>query len=101
MKNSYIPELLAKTAEHAKQPLQRALRRASRRALLWPEEVEDMLDRGQSLTELSGIGPYLNKQIIDWVTHPPELDGTIPEVRNNFLTLADARALRSKNPERF
>jgi hypothetical protein len=34
LKNSEITELLAREAEHAKQPLQRALRRASRRAFL-------------------------------------------------------------------
>ncbi len=27
-----------------------------------------MVARGQSLTELAGIGPYLNKQIIDWLS---------------------------------
>lgn len=101
MRNSDIAELLARAAEQAKQPLQRALRRAARRALLWPEEAEDILDRGQSLTELSGIGPYLNKQIIDWLRHPPEPEGEIPEIRRDFLSLAEARTLRSKHPEHF
>jgi putative hydrolase len=101
VRNSDIAELLARAAEHAKQPLQRALRRAARRSFLWPEEAEDMLARGQSLTKLAGIGPFLNKQIIDWLRHPPELEGAIPEIRQNFLTLADARTLRSKYPERF
>ena len=54
-----------------------------------------MLARGQSLTELAGIGPYLNKQIIDWLRHPPELEKVIPEIRQNFLTLAEARTFRS------
>lgn len=60
-----------------------------------------MLARGQSLRELAGIGPYLNKQIIDWLRHPPESVEAIPEIRQNFLTLAEARTLRSKYPERF
>lgn len=60
-----------------------------------------MLARGQSLTELAGIGPYLNKQIIDWLRHPPESAEAIPEIRQNFLTLAEARTLRSKYPDRF
>ncbi len=61
-----------------------------------------MLARGQSLTELAGIGPYLNTQIIDWLMrHPPEPEGTIPEIRKNFLTRAEASTLRSKYPERF
>src|ERR1700747_2224186 len=101
MRNSDIAELLARAAEHAKQPLQRALRRAARRSFLWPGEAEDMVARGQSLTELAGIGPYLNKQIIDWMRHPPELEEAIPDIRQNFLTLAEASTLRSKYPERF
>ena len=101
VRNSEIAELLARAAEHAKQPLQRALRRAARRSFLWPEEAEAMLARGQSLTELAGIGPYLNKQIIDWLRHPPDLEEAIPEIRQNFLTRAEARSLQSKYPERF
>jgi histidinol phosphatase-like PHP family hydrolase len=101
VRNSYIAELLARAAERAKQPLQRALRRAARRAFLWPEEAEDIHARGESLTLLSGIGPYLNKQIIDWLRHPPELEEAIPEIRHDFLTLAEARVLRLQHPERF
>ena len=101
VKNSEIAELLARAAEHAKQPLQRALRRAARRALVWPEEAEEIHARGESLSVLSGIGPYLNKQISDWLRHPPEPEGPPPEIRHNFLTLAEARALRSSYPERF
>jgi histidinol phosphatase-like PHP family hydrolase len=101
VRNSDIAELLARAAEHAKQPLQRALRRAARRSFLWPEEAEDMVARGQSLTEFAGIGPYLNQQIIDWLRHPPKLEEAIPEIRQNFLTLAEARTLRSKYPEPF
>ena len=101
MRNSDIAELLARSAEHAKQPLQRALRRAARRAFLWPEEAEEIHARGESLTVLSGIGPYLNKQIIDWLRHPPEPVERVPDIRRNFLTLAEATILRSKYPERF
>jgi histidinol phosphatase-like PHP family hydrolase len=101
VKNSDIAELLARAGEHAKQPLQRALRRASRRSFLWPEEAEEIYARGESLTVLSGIGPYLNKQIIDWLRHPPEREEAIPEIRQNFLTRAEASTLRSKYPERF
>jgi histidinol phosphatase-like PHP family hydrolase len=101
VRNSDIAELLARAAEHAKQPLQRALRRAARRAFLWPEEAKEIHARGESLTLLSGIGPYLNRQIVDWLEHPPELEGAVPEIRHNFLTLGDARTLRSKYPELF
>jgi putative hydrolase len=101
VRNSEIGELLARAAEHAKQPLQRALRRAARRSLLWPEEAEDIVNDGRSLAELSGIGPYLNRHIINWLEHPPEHDEAIPEIRRNFLTLAEAKTIRSSEPARF
>ena len=101
MRNSVIGELLARAAEHAKQPLQRALRRASRRALLWPEEAEDIIDAGRSLTELPGIGPYLSRQIVQWLEHPPEPDEPVPEIRRNFMTLAEVNTIRAGEPERF
>ena len=96
MTNLDIGELLARAAEHAKQPLQRALRRAARRSLLWPEEAEDILNAGRSVTELPAIGPYLNKQILNWVEHPPDLDWALPEIGRNFLTIAEAKAMRSR-----
>jgi hypothetical protein len=99
--NLDICELLARAAEHAKQSLQRALRRAARRSLLWPEEAEDILNGGRSLTELPAIGPYLNKQILNWLEHPPGLDWAIPEIRPNFLTVAEAKAMRSREQARF
>ena len=59
--NSQIAELLAIAAEDAPAPLDRAYRRASKKALLWPVEVFALLHEGRSLTELPGVGPYLNK----------------------------------------
>ena len=52
--NSQIAELLATEAEELKQPLQKAFRRASRKALLWPEEASQLQQDGRSLTELAG-----------------------------------------------
>ncbi len=101
VRNSDIAELLARSAETAKQPLQRALRRAARRAFLWPEEAEEMHRRKQTLTELSGIGPYLEKLIVGWLNDNPELKGKIPDIRQNFLTLAEAEIMRSKDPSPF
>lgn len=98
--NSDIAELLAHDAEHAKQPLQRALRRASRRALLWPVEAYDMFRNGEDLTQLSGIGPYFNRLILQWLEKPPE-PVEIPEIRRDFLTLASAKAVCAKNDKLF
>jgi DNA polymerase (family 10) len=101
VRNSDIAELLARSAETAKQPLQRALRRAARRAFLWPQEAEEMHRRKQSLTELSGIGPYLEKLIVGWLDDNPAPEGKVPDIRRNFLTLVDAGRIRSKEQARF
>ena len=98
--NADIAELLARDAEQAKPPLQRALRRASRRAFLWPAEVEDMFRAGEDLTQLAGIGPYLNTLLLRWVKKPPEL-AEIPEIRRDFQTLANAHGIRRKKPALF
>ncbi len=98
--NADVAEMLAREAEHAKQPLQRALRRAARRAFLWPAEVKDLLQRGENLTQLSGIGPYLNRLVLQWLENPPgQLD--VPDIRRDFLTLASARSMREKHPKPF
>jgi len=93
--NVEIAEMLAREAEHAKQPLQRALRRAARRAFLWPDEVFDLYQKGESLTQLSGIGPYLNGVILRWLSKDPEI-AEPDELRQDFLTLAAAHAIRQK-----
>lgn len=88
--------MLAREAERAKQPLQRAPRRAARRVFLWPEEVADLLQRGVNLTQLPGIGPYLNRMILQWLeetSEPPEP----PEIRKDFLTLASIRSIHEQH----
>jgi histidinol phosphatase-like PHP family hydrolase len=95
--NSDIAELLARKAESARMPAQKALRRASRRAFFWPVEAPDLLRQGKSLTELSGVGDYLQDVITDWIENPP----TVPErpsIRDNFLTLTGARATLARKP---
>ena len=95
--NSDIAELLANEAETAKQPLQKALRRASRKAFLWPEEAAQLIHQERSLEELPGIGPYLSKIIRRWIEHPP-LVPRPPEIRKDFLTIPQARSVLSKSP---
>jgi histidinol phosphatase-like PHP family hydrolase len=95
--NAGLAELLAAKAEAARPPLTKAFRRASRRALLWPVEAGTLLREGRSLTELSGIGPYLEKVIEDWVDHPPAIPAP-PALRAGFLTLTQARAVLTRNP---
>jgi len=61
--NAAIAELLAVAADSAQMPLQKALRRASRKAFLWEEEAAAMVREGRSLTELPTVGPHLNRVI--------------------------------------
>jgi hypothetical protein len=89
--NSEIAELLAVASQTAKFPAQKALRRAARRAFLWPEQAADLLAAGRSLTELSGVGPYLDEVIRGWLQDPPSIPEP-PELRRGFLTMPAARA---------
>jgi histidinol phosphatase-like PHP family hydrolase len=95
--NQDIAELLATAAESAKQPLQKALRRASRKAFLWPEEAATLVSEGRSLEELPGIGPSLSKVIRRWMDDPPDIS-TPPEIRRGFLTLTQAESILQSNP---
>jgi histidinol phosphatase-like PHP family hydrolase len=93
-----LAELLAGEADKVKPPLTRAFRRAARRAFLWPEEAASVLRGGRPLTELPGIGPYLQKVMLRWITDsPPNL--VPPLVRSNFLTFTEARRILEVEPK--
>ena len=92
--NSDLAELLAREAETANMPAQKALRRASRRALFWSEEAGDLLKQGRDLTELTAVGPYLKKLIERWIEDAPPIPER-PAIRRGFLTLTEARAILS------
>ena len=98
LSNRQIAELLARAAEGAKQPLQKALRRASRKALLWPEEVSTFLTEQRSLEELPGVGPSLSRIIRQWIDDPPSVPQP-PEIRRHFLTPAQAHVILANRPE--
>ena len=95
--NQGIAELLARESEEAKFPAQRALRRAARRAFLWEEEAAAVLQARRPLTELSGVGPYIEKVILGWLDHPPRQIES-PPIRSGFLTLTQARRALKKKP---
>ena len=95
--NADIAELLADASTSAKYPLQKALRRASRRALMWPEEAAAIHAAGRSLTELAGVGPHLERIIRGWLNEPPPVPES-PPIRAGFLTLPAARAILSREP---
>ena len=95
--NQVIAELLALEAEEVEFPAQRALRRAARRAFLWEEEAADLAQARRSLTELSGVGPYIEKLIHRWLDDPPgEID--VPPIRSGFLTITQARRALATKP---
>jgi histidinol phosphatase-like PHP family hydrolase len=96
-RNSELAELLAVEAESAAHPAKRALRRASRRAFLWEVEAAQLLQKGRSLTELSGVGPYIEKKILTWLDNPPSIPET-PPIRRGFLALTDARREIDEKP---
>jgi histidinol phosphatase-like PHP family hydrolase len=97
LSNSNIAELLARESEKVQPPLDKAFRRAARRSFLWPEEASELLRQNRSLTELAGIGPYLEKQIRRWIDDPPPLSPA-PEIRRNFFTVLQARAALANKP---
>jgi hypothetical protein len=95
--NGGIAELLAIEGDAAKPPLQKVFRRASRRAFLWPEEAAQLLLERRSLTELPGVGPYLEKIIQRCIENPPAVPAS-PEIRKGFLTITQAQKALAKKP---
>jgi len=98
LSNTDIAELLAKQAERETGVLSRAFRRAARSAFLWPENVTDLAAQNRSLTELRGIGPFIEKQIRRWLDKPPPLSTKIPAIRQDFISLAEAKQLLARKP---
>ena len=98
LSNTDIAELLAQQAETETGILSRAFRRAARNAFLWPEEVSDLLAQTRSLTELRGIGPFIEKQVRQWIEKPHQAK-TVPAIRRDFLSLAEARILLAARPD--
>ena len=98
LSNTDIAELLAQQAERETGVLVRAFRRAARSAFLWPEEVSDLVAQNRTLTELRAIGAFIEKQIRQWIEKPHRVK-TIPSIRRDFLSLADARRILAARPD--
>ena len=74
--NAEIAELLSREASDSSYVLQRAYRRAAGSAFLWEVEARDLVAQKRPLTELAHIGPFLQKQIRQWIRqkrHPPRV----------------------------
>jgi histidinol phosphatase-like PHP family hydrolase len=98
LSNIDIAELLAQQAERETGIPSRAFRRAARSAFLWPAEVADLVTQNRSLTELRSVGPFIEKQIRNWIEKPPRPAKTIPAVRQDFMSIAEARRLLAARP---
>jgi putative hydrolase len=98
LSNTNVAELLAQQAERETGILSRAYRRAARSAFLWPEEVSDLIAQNRPLTELRGIGPFIEKQIRNWINEAPRRPKTVPAVRRDFVSMAEARRLLAARP---
>ena len=98
LSNTDIAELLAQQAERETGILSRAYRRASRSAFLWPDEVLDLVAQNRSLTELRSIGPFIEKQIRNWFDETPRQPKSVPALRQDFISMAEARRLLAARP---
>jgi putative hydrolase len=98
--NVHIAEVLARAAEAEEGHRRRALERAARAAMfVWVDEAADVAEwPGRSLTDLTGVGPWMARNIESILADPPELED-LPEIRRGFLSLAEARAAMSSAPE--
>ena len=96
--NLELAELLARESEAQEGNKQKAARRASRVALSWPEEVTDILGRGDRLTDLPAVGPWVAVLIHDWLEDPPEDIEPASELREDFQTYAGALSLLATDP---
>jgi histidinol phosphatase-like PHP family hydrolase len=98
LSNTDVAELLAQQAEAETGILLRAFRRAARSAFLWPEEAADLVAQNRSLTELRSVGPFIEKQIQNWIDKPPREVKTVPAIRQDFVSMAEARRLLAAQP---
>ena len=94
--NAQIASLLAREGVSAHGHLALALKRASRSALLWPEEAAELLARGRALTELEGVGPNLSRLITGWIESAPPKPPDIEPLE--FLTMSQAKRVLAEKP---
>ncbi|MFN2543733.1 MAG: PHP domain-containing protein [Actinomycetota bacterium] len=96
--NGELSELLAMAAGSESEHRQRALLRAGRAAMHWPEEAALLVEAGRSLTELRAVGPWTARLMHEWLDASPEIPEP-PPVRRGFLTLAEVRTTLAEHPE--
>jgi histidinol phosphatase-like PHP family hydrolase len=95
--NAEIAELLAAEAEKTEGQVRMAFKRAARLSFIWPVEVTELLERGEPLTALPGIGPFIEKRIRNWVD-AGMLALPVPGIRSDFITIPEARRILARQP---
>lgn len=95
--NEEIAELLAVLSDEHEGNKHKAARRASRKAYGWPEEAATIVAEGRPLKDLPAVGPWVARQIQDWLEDPPEVPEP-PPLRRDFMSMASARATLATDP---
>ncbi len=97
LSNGDLSVLLARQAGEERDHRRRALERASRAAMFWPEEAGAVLEAGRPLTELPAVGPWVAERITGLLEDPPS-EADPDELRRDFLTVARAREALASSP---
>lgn len=66
--------------------------------MLWPIEAADLVAEGRSLTELVAVGPFVGRQIHEWLREPPTVPDAPPS-RRGFISYAEANEVVAQNPD--
>lgn len=96
--NAELAEFLAEKAQEESGVRQKALKRAARSAFLWPEEAAHLLAGDRSLTELHSVGPFIAEQLRARLENPPPSPAPRDPLRHDFLTLAEAKPILTRDP---
>lgn len=94
--NHQLSELLANEAPRQQGNAQKALRRASRKALAWHAEASTLAEEG-GLRSLDGVGPYVERILLAWLEQEPPVPEP-PPIREHFLTYTQVRQTMSEYP---
>lgn len=65
---------------------------------MWPVEAADLVAEGRSVTELVAVGPFVGRQIQEWLREAPVVPDP-PPLRSGFLSYAYAREVVAAHPE--
>jgi putative hydrolase len=95
--NADLSILLGAQAQEESDHRRRALERASRAAMFWPEEAASLLEAGRPLTDLPAVGPWVAERVAALLESPPA-EVVADELRRDFLTVARARAVLAADP---